>query len=247
MRPSSAGCPNGSWPETVFPAVTPEERLLRLIESGERGGGRFALRDVSAWAPFFFPYKEKARRLVASWLSGRLATRELNLTLINRGLIVLLALVVAAIALNTQRVRPSAMDLVSEARSARPTAKEEPPLASLRPVEDYLREIDARDLFSPGAPPERKKPEAKAEPVRPTEPTKPPPEPTAPEVLRERAETLKLGGIAWGRVPIAMIEDTAKRATSFLKARESINQIRIKAIFRDRVVLSYGNAEDDLF
>ncbi|PYM45986.1 MAG: hypothetical protein DME14_19345 [Candidatus Rokuibacteriota bacterium] len=231
----------------MFPAVTPEERLLRLIESGEKGGGRFAFRDVSAWAPFFFPYKEKARRLVASWLSGRLAPRELNLTLINRGLIVLLALVVAAIALNTQRVRPSAMDLVSEARSARPTAKEEPPLAALRPVEDYLREVDARDLFSPGAPPERKKPEAKAEPVRPAEPTKPPPEPTALEILRERAKTLKLVGIAWGRVPIAMIEDTAKRETSFLKERESINQIRIKAIFRDRVVLSYGNAEYDLF
>ena len=44
-----------------------------------------------------------------------------------------------------------------------------------------------------------------------------------------------------------MIEDTAKRETSFLKERESINQIRIKAIFRDRVVLSYGNAEYDLF
>ena len=120
-------------------------------------------------------------------------------------------------------------------------------MAALRPVEDYLREVDARDLFSPGAPPERKKPEAKAEPVRPAEPTKPPPEPTALEILRERAKTLKLVGIAWGRVPIAMIEDTAKRETSFLKERESINQIRIKAIFRDRVVLSYGNAEYDLF
>src|SRR2546427_10121614 len=128
MGPSSAAGPSGCGPETVHPAVTPEERLLRLIESGEKGGGRFAFRDVSAWAPFFFPYKEKARRLVASWLSRRLAPRGLNLTLINRGLIVLLALVVAAIAVNTPPVRPRAMDLVSKARSTRPTAKEEPPL-----------------------------------------------------------------------------------------------------------------------
>src|SRR3989442_12976663 len=166
-RPGCAAARTGRCPEQFCPAVTPEERLLRLIESGESGGGRFAFRGVSAWAPFFFPYKEKARRLVASWRSGRVAPRELNLTLINRGLSVLLALVVAAIALNTQRVRPSAMDLVSEARSARSAAKEEPPLAALRPGENDLGEMTARDLFSPGAPPERKKPEAKAEPVRP--------------------------------------------------------------------------------
>jgi hypothetical protein len=235
----------------VLGAVTPEERLLRLIESEEKGGGRFALGDARTWAPFFFPYKDKARRLVSSWLSGRMAPRELNLQLINRGLVILLVLVAAAIALNTRRVRPSVMDLSAEVTSARPTAKKEQPL-TLRPVEDYLTEVDARDLFSPGVPPEPKKAEAKAGPVKPLASTKPPepvkpPEPTALEVLREKAKTLKLVGISWGPVPVAMIEDTAKRETSFLKERESINQIRIKAILRDRVVLTYGNADYDLF
>jgi len=226
--------------------VTPEERLLRLIESGEKGGGRFAVGDVRAWAPFFFPYKERARRLVASLFSGRLVPRELDLKLINRGLVVLLVLVVAAIALNAQRVRPSALDISREARAASPPVKEAQPLAALRPVEDYLKEVEQRDLFNPVAPSATKKAEAKAEPVKPPEATKPP-EPTPLEVLRERAKTLKLVGISWGPVPVAMIEDTAKHETSFLKERESINQIRIKAILRDRVVLSYGNAEYDLF
>ena len=226
--------------------MTPEERLLRLIESGEKGGGRLAFGDVRAWAPFFFPYKEKARRLVASWFSGRLVPRELDLKLINRGLIVLLVLVVAAIALNAQRVRPSALDFSREARTTSVPVREAQPLAALRPVEDYLKEVEERDLFNPVAPSAPKKAEAKAEPVKPPEATKPP-EPTPLDVLRERAKTLKLVGISWGPVPVAMIEDTAKHETSFLKERESINQIRIKAILRDRVVLSYGNAEYDLF
>ena len=226
--------------------MTPEERLLRLIESGEKGGGRLAFGDVRAWAAFFFPYKEKARRLVASWFSGRLAPRELDLKLINRGLIVLLVLVVAAIALNAQRVRPSALDFSREARATSVPAREAQPLAALRPLEDYLKEVEQRDLFNPVAPSAPKKAEAKAEPVKPPEATKPP-EPTPLEVLRERAKSLKLVGISWGSVPVAMIEDTAKHETSFLKERESINQIRIKAILRDRVVLSYGNAEYDLF
>jgi type II secretory pathway component PulC len=230
----------------VLRAVTPEERLLRLIESGEKGGGRLAFGDVRAWAPFFFPYKERARRLVASWFSGRLVPRELDLKLINRGLIVLLVLVVAAIALNAQRVRPSALDFSREARATSLAVKEAQPLATLRPVEDYLKEVEQRDLFNPVAPSAPKKAEAKAEPVKPPEATKPP-EPTPLEVLRERAKSLKLVGISWGPVPVAMIEDTAKHETSFLKERESINQIRIKAILRDRVVLSYGNAEYDLF
>lgn len=225
--------------------MTPEERLLRLIESGERGRRPFALWDVKAWGPFSFTGKEWARRLVASWFSGRSAPRELNLTLINRALVVVLVLLVAAIALNTQRVRPSPMDLSRPARSASPSAKELP-RAALGPMEHYLSEVEGRDLFSAVAPQERKKVEARAEPVRPPEPPKPP-QATALEILRERAKTLKLVGISWGPVPVAMIEDTATRETSFLRERESINQIRIKAILRDRVVIGYGNAEQDLF
>src|SRR3989441_11196075 len=97
------------------------------------------------------------------------------------------------------------------------------------------------------APQERNRVEARVEHVKHAEQPQKPPHPTALEVLRERAKTLKLVGISWGPVPVAMIEDTATRETSFLREQESINQIRIKAILRDRVIISYGNAEHDLF
>jgi hypothetical protein len=226
--------------------VTPEERLLRLIESGAQSGKRFALWDVHRWAPFFVPYQERARRLVRSWFAGRVAPRELNLQLINRGLGVLLVLVVAAMALNTQRARPRVTDLSRPARSAGLAANAEPPSSVLRPVEDYLKDVEQRDLFNPVAVPERGKTEAKTEPMRPPEPVKSQ-EPTALDVLREKAKTLKLVGISWGPVPVAMIEDTATRETVFVKERGVINQLRIKAIFRDRVVLTYAGADYDLF
>jgi hypothetical protein len=235
----------------VARAVTPEERLLRLIESGERAK-KLAFWDVRAWAPLLLPDKNTVRRVVASWSPRRWAPRELNLKLLNRGLIALLVLVVAAIALNTQRVRPSPLDISRPVRSATPSAKEEQPLAALRPVEDYLREVEQRDLFNPVAPPppppepQKEEAKAKAEPVTPPAPTKPP-EPTALSILQEKAKALKLVGISWGPVPVAMIEDTAKRETSFLKGGDSINEMRIKAVLRDRVVLSYENAEYDLF
>ena len=226
--------------------VTPEERLLRLIETGERGTRKFVLWDLRTWAALFFHYKEKAKRLARVRFAAGSAPRELNLKLINRSLIVLLVFLVAGIALNMNRAQPSLKDLSGQVAASRPLAGEGQALASLRPLEDYVGEVTKRDLFNLVPPPKPEKPEQKAELVKPPEPAQPP-KPTPLEVLREKAKTLKLVGISWGKTPTAMIEDTAKRETSFLEAGQFINEIRIKAILKDRAVLSYGNAEYDLF
>jgi hypothetical protein len=235
-------------------AVTPEEKLLRLIESGEQPGKKSGFGDVRGWAPFLVPYQQRARRFLRSRFVRKFVPQELNLQVVNRGLIVLLALVLAAIGLNTQRVQPNPLDLARPARVASPSATEAPPAAALRPVEDSLGEVDQRDLFNPVvarvAPPEPLKPPDTNVAVAPPKPPEPPPkpaEPTALDVLREKAKTLKLVGIMWGPVPIVMIEDTVKNETSFLKEQDTIDQIRIKAILRDRAVLTYGNADYDLF
>ena len=228
--------------------MTPEEQLLRLIESGDKGTRKSVLWDVRTWAARFFPYKEKAKRLARVRLAAGLVPRELSLKLVNRGLIVLLVLSGAGVALNMNRVQPSLQDLSSQLAASRTPAGEEQALASLRPLEEYLAEVQKRDLFSLSAPPSPKpeKLQPKVEPVKPAEPAQPP-KPTPLEILRDKAKALKLVGISWGETPLAMIEDTAKGETSFLKAGQFINEMRIKAILKDRVVLSYGNAEYDLF
>ncbi len=240
--------------------VTPEEQLLRLIESGEKGTKEFVFWDVSTWAALF-PRKEKFKRPAPFQLATGSAPQELNLKLINRGLVVLLVFSVAGIAWNMNRAQPSLKDLSSQVAAASPLAGEEQPLASLRPLAEYLGEVEKRDLFNPVLPPKPKKPKSKAKPVKRPEVVKPPegakplkrPEvakpakPTPLEILEKKAKTLKLVGISWGETPIAMIEDTTKKETSFLKAGEFSNEIQVKTILKDRVVLSHGDAEYDLF
>lgn len=220
--------------------LSPEEKLLKLIESGEKGPRRFVFWDVRTWAALFFPLKQKAKRLARFRFPRGLAPRELHFNLINRGLMVLLIFLVAAIAFNMNRVQPSLKALFSQVVASRPLAGEEQALASLRPLADYVREVEKRDLFHPVPPPKPKEPEPKAGTVK-------PPGPTPLEILREKATALKLVGISWGETPIAMIEDTIKRETSFFKAGQFINEIQLKAILKDRAVLSYGDAEYDLF
>ncbi len=226
--------------EMVDQNLSPEEKLLKLIESGEKGPRRFVFWDVRTWAALFFPLKQKAKRLARFRFPRGLAPRELHFNLINRGLMVLLIFLVAAIAFNMNRVQPSLKALFSQVVASRPLAGEEQALASLRPLADYVREVEKRDLFHPVPPPKPKGPEPKAALVK-------PPGPTPLEILREKATALKLVGISWGETPIAMIEDTIKRETSFFKAGQFINEIQVKAILKDRAVLSYGDAEYDLF
>ena len=219
--------------------VTPEERLLRLIESGGEGARKFQFWDARTWA-------EKIKRLARVPFAAGLVPGELNLKLINRGVIILLVFLVTGIALNLNRVQPSPKDLSSQVPASRPLAGEGPATASLRPLEEYVVEAAKRDLFSLVPPSKPEKPEPKAQPVKPPEPPQAP-KPTPLEILREKAKTLKLVGVSWGETPLAMIEDTAKRETSFLKAGQFINEIRVKAILKDRAILSYEDAEYDLF
>ncbi len=229
----------------VDPNVTPEERLLRLIESGERGElkpktvQRSIFWNVRTWSKNLFARRNKTNGSSGVRSAAGLSP-ELNLRLMNRALIVFLILVVGGIAFNMNRVKPSLKALFSQVVASRPLAGEEQALASLRPLADYVGEVEKRDLFHPVPPPKPKGPEPKAALVK-------PPGPTPLEILREKATALKLVGISWGETPIAMIEDTTKRETSFFKAGQFINEIQVKAILKDRAVLSYGDAEYDLF
>jgi hypothetical protein len=225
--------------------LTPEERLLRLIESGEQGPRRFVFSDVRTWPTLLLSFTEYAKRLTRVRFAGGLAPRELNLKLINWGLAVLLVAVGATIALNMNRIRPGLTDLSGRGAVARASAGAEQTVASLRPPEDYLAEVEKRDIFNPPPPPKPEAPAPKAASATPPPATPPAPNPL--DVLKDRAKTLKLVGIAWGAAPVAMIEDTAKRETAFLKVGHVINDMKIKAILKDRVVLTYGNAEHDLF
>jgi hypothetical protein len=237
----------------VDQSMTPEEQLLRLIESGgkaepgKKESKGFAFLNLKAWAGLFSGSGVKAKQPSRVRLVSRLVPRELSLKLVNRLLIVLLVFVLAGIAYNMNKVRATVENLSGQVAASRPSAGAQQALASLNPLADYLKEFEKRDLFRPVIPPKPKEKEAKTPESKKKQPVKKPPQPTSIEILKKQAKTLKLVGISWGKNPVAMIEDTTSRETSFLKAGQFINEIQVKVIMKDRAILSLGEAEYDLF
>jgi hypothetical protein len=64
--------------------------------------------------------------------------------------------------------------------------------------------------------------------------------------MLEATQTLKLVGISWSDDPDVMIEDTKIQRTYFLKKGQNIGDIKLEAVFKDKVVLSYGGEEIEL-
>ena len=63
----------------------------------------------------------------------------------------------------------------------------------------------------------------------------------------EATKDLKLVGISWSEDPIVMIEDTKTSRTFFLRKGQDIdNVIKLKAVFKDKVVLSFEQEELEL-
>jgi len=62
----------------------------------------------------------------------------------------------------------------------------------------------------------------------------------------EATQSFKLVGISWSDNPDAMIEDTKAFKTFFVKRGTMIGEVKVEAIFRDKVVLSYKGEEVEL-
>lgn len=103
-----------------------------------------------------------------------------------------------------------------------------PPLEGLRAPAAYLEPLLQADPFRIG-------PEAH-----------PPATASAPRVdPASQLGELKLVGIAWGVEPVAMIEQS--RQTYFLKRGEPIGPAIVKEILQDRVILTVGDRDVELF
>ncbi len=233
--------------------VTPEERLLRLIESGgkdevgENETEAGSIWKVGSWAKIFSHGPNSPNRRRSFFKAMR---PEFNLRLLNRILIGVLILVVIGIASDLNNTQTIPTDLMSQpenlSTSAGNQGEGEVKLASIGPLPDYLDEVAKRNIFAPMPAPAQKPQGSELKQTTPVKPLKPSP-PNSLQILQEKVKTLKLVGISWGKDPVAMIEDKTSKETSFLKTGDSINGVKVKAILRDRAILSHGDAEYDLF
>ncbi len=104
-------------------------------------------------------------------------------------------------------------------------------LAMPRQAAEYLINIRKRNIFQPF-----EKKESEAEIV----------ETTGARRIGALTKNLKLVGISWLESPdtaSAMIEDTQSGITHFLRVGDKINEVTVKTIYADRVILTYEDEE----
>ena len=218
--------------------VTPEQQLLKLIEESNKGGkGAAAASTVPT----------KLKKLPGSFL-GRLSfikrigkkrpasarkKMTVNIADINKLLFVaaacLLVYVVfdaAASAANLKRppnfVPPKDMKVAYTKGTIEP----------LQETSYYLQKVSSRDIFKEGK---------KAEVVQPK------PDPNAVVEASEAIKNLSLVGISWSSNPDAIIEDKSHQRTSFVKRGQMAgDDVKVEAIFKDHVVVSYEDREYEL-
>lgn len=223
--------------------LTPEKQLLNLIENPKHKGTAaiglhtarhrgLSLLSPHAWLGRISFSKDWFKK----WLSGSRRS-QLDIKAVNKllglGVVLVTVYFISNILGVTLRIRNM------------PQVKPQPLKAGAVPafqggsllknaVSYYLELIRQRDIFRMGA----KKPEgAGSEAQAPSGPSG--------EVI-EATQHLKLVGISWSNDPDAMIEDTKALKTFFVKRGQMIGDVRVQAIFKDKVVLQYWGEEIEL-
>lgn len=221
--------------------LTPEKQLLNLIESPKAketaalGLHTIKNRSLSLLSPQAWLGRISfSKDWFKNWLRDS-SHRQLDIKAINAflGLCIVLLIVyfISNILVSAVHLRKTP-ELASEpAKTAKGDGFQEGALLK-NAVSYYLEQIRQRDIFRMG----KKTAEDTAGP-----------EPAGPsgEIIEATAH-LKLVGISWSGDPDAMIEDTKALKTFFAKRGQMIGDVRVRAIFKDKVILQYRGEEIEL-
>lgn len=218
-------------------SLTPEKQLLNLIESPKVKDAAIRsdivkhhgmrLFSPGAWRgkfSFFRDYFKKG-------LSG--GFHQPDLKVINRLLAVIIVISIFYL-MNTfyfsiaSLMKMPGLKFTAQERAKLTGFKEV--LALKQTAAYYIDKVRGRDIFKIGA----KKVVTETAQVLP------------PPIIVEATQHLKLVGISWSNDPDAMIEDARALRTFFVKRGQMIGQVKIEAIFKDKVILSYGGEEVEL-
>jgi hypothetical protein len=214
---------------------TPEKQLLNLIENPNAKSSSqsaklkhrslFSFFSLGAWLGRFSFFKGHSRQ----WFSLA-AIRQVDIGFVNNAL--LLAVVILGFYFITDfsnsykglKALPSVKTRVQQAIQA----KDEQVSTLLKKAAYYSELARKRDIFKIGA-----RPTDKGRAIR------------APsDKLKEAIKNLRLVGIAWSDDPDVMIEDRKLKRTYFLKRGQSLdNGVKLQAILRDKIILSFENEE----
>lgn len=214
---------------------TPEKQLLNLIENPNgRASTRsakikqrnfFSLFSPKAWLGRISFFKGHSRQ----WFSLA-AVHQIDIGFVNN-LLLLVALMLGfyfvtdfSKSYKGLKALPSVKVRVQQAVQA----NDEQVNTLLKKAAYYSELARKRDIFKIGA-----RPTDKGRGIR------------APsDKLKEAIKNLRLVGISWSADPDVMIEDTKFKRTYFLKRGQSLdNGVKLEAILRDKIILSFENEE----
>lgn len=223
---------------------TPEKELLRLIENPNsspsiksatikrKGISLFSLSSIKAGFSFLKEkFKGEARFSHGYWIELRTINMFLKIAIL--GLFAYLVIDTSMLYKQIQNRVEFITTGVKSEKSSRPFVVT--PLLKSAPYY-YLDNIRGRDIFKMGS---RVIVEDKTEKKKKTSKV-------VSSKIIEATQHLRLVGISWSDDPDAMIEDTKALRTFFVKRGQTIGQLKVQAIFKDKVVLSLDGEEIEL-
>ncbi len=205
------------------PRLTPEEKLLRVIESPNK----FAKRGMRVQR------RPQDFRLSLKLFKARHKIRLqdlLNLKTVNAILGFLAAAGTLFLLLDFWMGMPRIKKVQRLETAARTLDIGNLNIEKLGPLTYYLQEIGGRNIFALAAVSKT----AEADSAEPS------------IELTNLIDGLRVAGIIWSEAPQAIIEDIKTGETYLLNRGGKLKQARVKEILKDRVILSYHDEEIEL-
>ncbi|MBU1061610.1 MAG: hypothetical protein KJ957_01620 [Candidatus Omnitrophica bacterium] len=222
--------------------VTPEKQLLKLIEDPKaKGAGaqsyaarhRLSFFSLAAWKSRLSFLKGNLRKGAKTGRFQRLDTKTVNkflcLLIFSLGAYFITDLYISMV--NFKKMPNLKFEIQKSLKS-----EILPEVSVLRKkVAYYLEKVRDRDIFNMGI--KQVVEEISEVEHKPKLPT---------SKIMDAVQNLKLVGISWSDDPDAMIEDTKAMRTFFVKRGQMIGDIKVQAIFKDKVILGYAGEEMEL-
>ena len=225
--------------------VTPEKQLLNLIEGSDSKKTKarvyaakhhgLSFLSPAAWKGRISFFKQALTGIFKGGDFSQLDVRSIN-RLLGLSIFILAVYFTSSVyfsMINLKRTPNLNMEFQTDARTA--TLPESSSLK--KAVSYYLEKVRQRSIFKMGAKKVEEAEKVADVDVKPTGPS---------SAVIEATQHLKLVGISWSDDPDVMIEDTRALRTFFAKRGQHIGEIKVEAIFKDKIVLSYNGEEIEL-
>lgn len=217
--------------------VTPEKQLLRLIEEHKEDSGKklkakaighftLSLFSFAGWLGRLSFFKDRFRGL-----KGSHRFSHPDIVIVNNFLVFAIFMLISYFVFNFYFGLRNSKKLPSLSMSQQRATNIADMIGQAglkRTVAYYLDKLAERDIFKMGP---KTIFSAKGGPS---------------ERATEATKHLKLVGIAWSDNPDAMVEDTKALRTFFVKRGQMLGDIKVEAIFKDKVVLNYAGEDIEL-